>query len=89
MTESLKVQPHHLERSAYLYIRQSSMRQVIEKSRALSGNMHFVGAQLPLAGATSKSSSSTTIRASPCIGCLARRVSNVWSAMSEWGEPVS
>jgi DNA invertase Pin-like site-specific DNA recombinase len=30
MNESLKVQPHHLERSAYLYIRQSSMRQVIE-----------------------------------------------------------
>jgi DNA invertase Pin-like site-specific DNA recombinase len=27
---SLKVQPHHLERGAYLYIRQSSMRQVIE-----------------------------------------------------------
>jgi DNA invertase Pin-like site-specific DNA recombinase len=30
MTESLKVQPHHLERGAYLYVRQSSMRQVIE-----------------------------------------------------------
>jgi DNA invertase Pin-like site-specific DNA recombinase len=30
MNESMKVQPHHLERSAYLYIRQSSMRQVIE-----------------------------------------------------------
>ena len=30
MNESPKVQPHHLERSAYLYIRQSSMRQVIE-----------------------------------------------------------
>lgn len=30
MNESLKVQPHHLERNAYLYIRQSSMRQVIE-----------------------------------------------------------
>jgi DNA invertase Pin-like site-specific DNA recombinase len=30
MNASLKVQPHHLERSAYLYIRQSSMRQVIE-----------------------------------------------------------
>jgi DNA invertase Pin-like site-specific DNA recombinase len=30
MSESLKVQPHHLERDAYLYIRQSSMRQVIE-----------------------------------------------------------
>ena len=30
MKESLKVQPHHLERGAYLYVRQSSMRQVIE-----------------------------------------------------------
>jgi DNA invertase Pin-like site-specific DNA recombinase len=30
MKESLKVQPCHLERNAYLYIRQSSMRQVIE-----------------------------------------------------------
>jgi len=30
MNEPLKVQSHHLERSAYLYIRQSSMRQVLE-----------------------------------------------------------
>jgi DNA invertase Pin-like site-specific DNA recombinase len=30
MNESLKVQPHHRERGAYLYIRQSSMRQVLE-----------------------------------------------------------
>ncbi len=30
MNESSKVQPHHLSRGAYLYIRQSSMRQVIE-----------------------------------------------------------
>ncbi len=30
MSESLKVQPQHLERGAYLYVRQSSMRQVIE-----------------------------------------------------------
>jgi hypothetical protein len=30
MNESMKVQPRHLERGAYLYIRQSSMRQVIE-----------------------------------------------------------
>ncbi len=34
MNESLKVQPHHLERSAYLYIRQSSMRQVIENTES-------------------------------------------------------
>ncbi len=30
MNELLKVQPRHLERGAYLYVRQSSMRQVIE-----------------------------------------------------------
>jgi DNA invertase Pin-like site-specific DNA recombinase len=30
MNESRKVQPHHLERNAYLYVRQSSMRQVVE-----------------------------------------------------------
>lgn len=30
MNEMLKVQSHHLERGAYLYIRQSSMRQVME-----------------------------------------------------------
>jgi DNA invertase Pin-like site-specific DNA recombinase len=30
MSESLKVQLHHLQRGAYLYVRQSSMRQVIE-----------------------------------------------------------
>lgn len=30
MNASLKVQSHHLERCAYLYIRQSSMRQVME-----------------------------------------------------------
>lgn len=30
MSESLKVHTHHLERDAYLYVRQSSMRQVVE-----------------------------------------------------------
>lgn len=30
MNESRKVQSHHLERNAYLYIRQSSMKQVVE-----------------------------------------------------------
>jgi DNA invertase Pin-like site-specific DNA recombinase len=30
MNEASKVQPHHLDRGAYLYVRQSSMRQVVE-----------------------------------------------------------
>ena len=34
MNESLKVQAQHLERGAYLYIRQSSMRQVLENTES-------------------------------------------------------
>ncbi|WP_205029907.1 recombinase family protein [Cereibacter sphaeroides] len=34
MNVHLKVQPRHLERAAYLYIRQSSMRQVVENAES-------------------------------------------------------
>src|ERR1035441_870935 len=34
MNESRKVQPHHVERDAYLYIRQSSMKQVVENTES-------------------------------------------------------
>ncbi|MGA2730915.1 MAG: recombinase family protein [Terracidiphilus sp.] len=34
MNADLKVQPRHLERGAYLYIRQSSMRQVVENGES-------------------------------------------------------
>jgi DNA invertase Pin-like site-specific DNA recombinase len=34
MNQSPKVQPHHLERSAYLYVRQSSMKQVVENAES-------------------------------------------------------
>ena len=53
MNESPKVQPHHLERGAYLYIRQSSMRQVIEnvesakRQYALRGRAAALGEALP------------------------------------------
>ncbi len=49
MNASLKVQPRHLERGAYLYIRQSSMRQVIEnvestkRQYALQGHATALG----------------------------------------------
>lgn len=34
MNESRKVQSHHLDRDAYLYVRQSSMKQVIENTES-------------------------------------------------------
>src|ERR1700744_2376453 len=49
MNESLKVQPRHLERAAYLYVRQSSMRQVMEnvestkRQYALRGRANALG----------------------------------------------
>jgi DNA invertase Pin-like site-specific DNA recombinase len=49
--------------------------------------MHFVDAQLPLAGATSKSSSSTVIRASPVHRLPGARAFSAWLATSAWGTP--
>ena len=34
MNDALKVQPHHLQRKAFLYIRQSSMKQVLENTES-------------------------------------------------------
>lgn len=34
MTEHSKIEKHHLERDAYLYVRQSSMRQVVENTES-------------------------------------------------------
>src|SRR5690606_12400317 len=34
MNQRPKVQPHHLERSAYLYVRQSSMKQVVANAES-------------------------------------------------------
>jgi len=44
MNQSNKVQPHHLENAAYLYIRQSSMRQVVENVESTKRNMPCVAA---------------------------------------------
>ena len=43
MNELLKVQPNHLERGAYLYIRQSSMRQVMENVESTFGPVDRIG----------------------------------------------
>jgi DNA invertase Pin-like site-specific DNA recombinase len=48
MNQAHKVQPHHLARAAYLYVRQSLMRQVMEnvessKRHALRGRAVALG----------------------------------------------
>jgi DNA invertase Pin-like site-specific DNA recombinase len=48
MNEMLKVQSHHLERGAYLYIRQSSMRQVMENVESTKRQYDFRGRAIGL-----------------------------------------
>ena len=50
MNESLKVQPHHLERGAYLYIRQSSLRQVLENVESTKRQFALRSRALALGG---------------------------------------
>src|SRR5205085_894933 len=50
---------------AAIRVNKTESRFAASLNRLLQQNLHFVDAQLPLAGATSKSSSSTVIRASP------------------------
>jgi hypothetical protein len=65
MNESIKVQPRHLERGAYLYIRQSSMRQVIENVESTKRQYALRGRATALVGGRIRSSSSTAIKVSP------------------------
>ena len=46
----LKVTVDHLERDAYLYVRQSTLRQVAEMARAPSASTPCVTEQSPRAG---------------------------------------
>ena len=48
MNLHLKVQPRHLERGAYLYIRQSSMRQVVENVESAKRQYAFRGRAVAL-----------------------------------------
>ena len=67
MNESLKVQPQHLERAAYLYVRQSSMRQVLENIESTQSQYALRGRATPghWVGARSRSLSLIVIKVSP------------------------
>ena len=39
MEKNEKVQPEHRNRNAYLYVRQSTLRQVVENTKAGNDNM--------------------------------------------------
>ena len=78
MSDSLKVQPHHLERSAYLYIRQSSMRQVIENVESTKRQYALRSRAIAL-GWREDEIVVVAIRASRVPRRLGVRVSNIWS----------
>jgi DNA invertase Pin-like site-specific DNA recombinase len=78
MNEASKVQPHHLERGAYLYIRQSSMRQVVENVESTKRQYALRGRATALGWRDSRSSSSTATRASPARRRPGAAVFNAW-----------
>jgi hypothetical protein len=78
MNESLKVQTHHLERGAYLYIRQSSMRQVLENVESTKRQYALRGRATRSAGVTTRSLSSTATKVNPAPRRLGARASNAW-----------
>jgi len=51
-----KVRAPHLKRNAYLYIRQSSPRQVLENTEARNANMYYGSGRWRWGGRTSRSS---------------------------------
>ena len=75
-----KVQARHLKRSAFLYVRQSSLRQVFENiARALNVSMICVSEPSHSAGASIKWSSLIRIRGNPVNPPQIVKASSVWS----------
>ena len=84
MNATLKVQAHHLERGAYLYIRQSSIRTSHRKRQAQAPIWPSRPCHRPRVAATIRSSSSTAIRADPARPRRGCRASSTWCPMLAW-----
>ena len=79
MSESMKVQPYHLERGAYLYVRQSSMRQVIENVESTKRQYALRSRAIALGWRDVRSWSSIVIRANRVHRRPGARVFSIWS----------
>ena len=79
MNAHVKVQRHHLERGAYSTSASRRCGKSSRMPRAPSANMRSADAPSPSVGATSRSSSSTTIRASPAHRRFGRGVQRLVS----------
>ena len=84
MNESNKVRPEHLRREAYLYIRQSSLRQVRENRESTARQYDLKRRAQGLDGLPIRSRSS--MRIWECLGqpATAVRAFSVWWPKSVW-----
>jgi len=89
MSESSKVQPHHLRRGAYLYIRQSSPRQVSRMSRAGKRQYALRRRAVALGWRDDQIIVIDDDRASRERRPPGAKVFNVWSPRSAWAAPAS
>ena len=81
-----KVTPRHLQRDAYLYVRQSTLRQVLENTESTKRQYALRERAWLWVGPSSESSPSTVIWASPALRLSIGKGFNVWSPRSAWDE---
>lgn len=89
MNAQLKVQRHHLERGAYLYIRQSSMRQVVENAESAKRQYALRGRAVALGWRDEQIIVIDNDQGESAHRRRGGRDSSGWSAMSAWGAPGS
>lgn len=89
MNAHLKVQSHHLERCAYLYIRQSSMRQVVENAESARRQYALRGRAVALGWRDEQIIVVDNDQESQAHRRPGARGFSGWSATSEWGAPGS
>ena len=89
MNAHLKVHPHHLERSAYLYIRQSSMRQVVENAESARRQYALRGRAVALGWRDEQIIVIDNDQGESGLRRLGGKDFSAWSATSAWAAPAS
>ena len=88
--DATKVTPARLRRDAYLYIRQSTLYQVINNTESTGAAIRpETAARSRSAGPRTRSTSSTSTRAAPAPAPPTGPGSSTWSPRSPWAGPAS
>ena len=88
-TAASKVTAAHLSRTALLYVRQSSLKQVLHNTESAIRQYDLRGKAIAWAGRRTRSPSSTSTRATPAHRPRTGKGSSSWSPRCRWAGPGS